>query len=330
MATVEKLLPAVFNVMSLALPAASVVAPVTARAPLCVIAPVVFTPSVPDTVDAPRTTALVSVKLTLLPLVMATVEKLLPAVFNVMSPPEPAASVVTPVTASAPLCVIAPVVFTPSVPDTVDAPRITALLSVKLTLLPLMIATAPMKSLPELFSVTLFKLPAAILVVPLTLSCVLATWVMTPAPLMVRLPVATPPVVSMLPRTLLALVLISETLPPPLAIEPPAAKVVAAVPLSIETALSELVTALLMTTALLPLVNVKPPGVVMALSCAMLLVWVPRLSALEAPASVAASVAAFTVPVCVMVPPAASVTAPAVPVAPLLMPEIANPFAAVY
>ena len=164
---------------------------------------------------------------------------------------------------------------------------------------------------------------------PLIFNWVLANWLMVPAPVIVRLPVAAPPVVSILPRTLVALELISDTSPPPLATEPPPAKLVAAVPLAIDTAVSVAVIAPLITTALLPLVSVKPPGVVMTLTWPILLDCVPRFSALAAPESVAASVAAFTTPVCVTDPPATRMTPPPLPV-PLLMPEIATALVSVY
>ncbi len=119
--TVLKLFPALLRVMLLAAPAASVVTPVTARAPLWVRAPFVVTPKVPETVEAPKMRALASRRLTLLPLVMPTVLKLFAALLRVMLLAAPAARVVTPVTVSAPLWVRTPFVVTPKVPDTVEA-----------------------------------------------------------------------------------------------------------------------------------------------------------------------------------------------------------------
>ncbi len=79
----------------------------------------------PLTVEAPRIKALASARLTLLPLVMLTAPvKLLAALLKVMSLAAPAAKVVTPVTASTPLWVMAPEVVTPKVPLMVEAPRI--------------------------------------------------------------------------------------------------------------------------------------------------------------------------------------------------------------
>lgn len=88
--------------MLLAAPAASVVAPVTLKAPDWVIAPVVLTVKAPLTVLAPKINALLSVILTLLPVVIVTALKSL-ALFKVILLPEPAAKVVAPVTAKAPV-----------------------------------------------------------------------------------------------------------------------------------------------------------------------------------------------------------------------------------
>jgi hypothetical protein len=127
---------------------------------------------------------------------------------------------------------------------------------------------------------------------------------------MSRLPANVPPVVSMLPSTLAALVLVNVTLPPPLVMAPLAPKLVAPVPLVMDTAVLVVAIAPLTATALLPLVSVKPPGVVTAPSAAMLLADVPRFNALVAPVSVAESVAALTMPVWVTEPPAARVKPP--------------------
>ena len=95
----------------------------------------------PETVEAPRSSALASRRLTLLPLVTATMLKLLAALFKVMLLAAPATKVVVPVTASAPLWVNAPLVVTFSVPETVEAPKSKALASVRATLLPVVTAT---------------------------------------------------------------------------------------------------------------------------------------------------------------------------------------------
>ena len=77
----------------------------------------------PETVDVPRSNALASCSVTLFPLVIATVLKLLPALFNVMSL-APAARVVMPVTLTFPDCVIAPPAITLIVPIAVSAGRV--------------------------------------------------------------------------------------------------------------------------------------------------------------------------------------------------------------
>src|SRR5207344_1988990 len=166
MPTVLKLFPALFKVMLLAAPAARVVAPTTLTAPLWVKAPLVVTPRVPETVEAPRISALASVNATLLPLVMPTVLKLFPALFKVMLLAAPAARVVAPTTLTAPLWVKAPAVVTPRVPETVEAPRISALMSFSATLLPLV--TATVLKLLALSRVMLLAAPATSVVAPVT------------------------------------------------------------------------------------------------------------------------------------------------------------------
>ncbi len=69
--------------------------PATVTGPLWVRAPLVVTPKVPETVEAPRSNALASRRLTLLPLVMPTVLKLFAALLRVMLLAAPAARVVT-------------------------------------------------------------------------------------------------------------------------------------------------------------------------------------------------------------------------------------------
>ena len=123
-----------FSVMSLAARPQSC-GPVTDSAPESVKAPLVVTFKVPETVEAPISKAPTSLIVTLLPLVMIRVEKLL-ALSNVMLLAAPAAKVVVPVTDKAPESVIAPAVVTLKVPETVDAPRMIALVSVRATLRP--------------------------------------------------------------------------------------------------------------------------------------------------------------------------------------------------
>ena len=122
-ATVEKLFPAESSVISLPAPAASVVVPATFRLPLSVIAPAVVTFKVPEMLEAPRSSAFVSFSVTLRPLDIDTVLKLL-ALFKVISLPAPAARVVVPVTVKFPLSVMAPPAVTFRVPLTVEAPRV--------------------------------------------------------------------------------------------------------------------------------------------------------------------------------------------------------------
>ena len=141
--TVEKLFVAVSKVMLLPLPAASVVVPVTAKAPLSVIAPLEVTLKVPDTVEAAKSMALVSTNVTLFPVVIPNVEKLFVAVSSVMLLPEPAANVVVPVTARAPLSVIAPEAVAVRAPPTVVAPKTSAPLLVNVA------APAPVEVIPN-------------------------------------------------------------------------------------------------------------------------------------------------------------------------------------
>src|SRR3989338_7709986 len=126
-----------------------------------------------------------SVIATLLPLVIATVEKLLDASSNVMLFPDPAASVVVPVTANVPLSVIAPAAVIPNVPETVDAPKSIAPTSVIATLLPDVIATVP-KLLDASSNVILFPDPAASVVVHVTANVPLS--VIVPAAVMPNVP----------------------------------------------------------------------------------------------------------------------------------------------
>ena len=156
MPTVLKLLR-LSKVMSFPLPAASVVTPVTTKAPESVIAPEVVTPNVPDTVLAAKAKLSASVKDTLLPEVIPTVLAKVFAELRVMllidSAAKVAAKVVAPVTFKMPLWVMAPAVVTPKVPETVLAPRMMSLASRRLTLAPVT-PTAPVKSLLALFKVT--------------------------------------------------------------------------------------------------------------------------------------------------------------------------------
>ena len=139
--------------------------PVPDNEPDCVIAPALSTVNSVETLLAARSNPPSSRTETVAPLVMPTVLKTFDALFSVMLFAAPAASVAAPVTANAPLCVIAPLVVTPKVPLTVDAPRISALLSVSDTLLPVVMITV-LKSFDALLNVTLLPAPAATVVVP--------------------------------------------------------------------------------------------------------------------------------------------------------------------
>ncbi len=151
------------------------VVPVTLSTPLCDSVPPVVSARLPLTVDAPSVKALLSVRLTWLPLVTITVLKLLPASVKVMSF-APAANVVTPAAVTAPLCVSAPLVVTFSVPDTVEAPRSNAFASTNATLFPLVMPTV-LKLFSGSVSVMLFAAPAANVVVPVTVTAPLCVMV---------------------------------------------------------------------------------------------------------------------------------------------------------
>ena len=159
----------------LAEPAAKVAAPVTSRAPLSVMAPLVVTLTVPLTVLASSTKALMSLSMTLLPLVIPTEEKSL-ALLSVMSLAEPAAKVAAPVTSRAPLSVMAPLVVTFRVPLIVLASSIRALMSLSMTFLPLSIPTDE-KSLALLSVISLAKPASKVATLPTTRA---PLWVMAP------------------------------------------------------------------------------------------------------------------------------------------------------
>ena len=105
--------------ISLAEPALIFAVPAINKLPESVIAQLVLRVNDPETVEAPRSKAPASTKITLLPLVMINVEKVL-ALFSVISLAEPTAMVVIPVTDKAPLSVKAPAVVMLNVPETVD------------------------------------------------------------------------------------------------------------------------------------------------------------------------------------------------------------------
>src|SRR3990167_7144978 len=160
-----KLLLAFANVMAFA-PAVKLDVLDAVSAPLCVMAPAVVTSNVPDIVDAPKINAPASTIFTLLPDVIATVEKSLVEVSKVILFADPAASVATPVTANAPLSVMAPAVVTSNVPLMVEAANSKALASFNVTLLPVVIPT--LEKVFAASSVILFVDPAASVVAPVT------------------------------------------------------------------------------------------------------------------------------------------------------------------
>ena len=136
--------------------------PLAVITPFCVKSPCVMTVKSPAIVDVPNMRLSASVKLTLLPLLISAVAKLLPLLVRVMSLAAPAAKVaVLPVvfTRRLPVCVMLPVVLMVKLPEIVDAPITKLLISVRLTSLPLV-----MVALVKLFAavkVILFPAPAA-------------------------------------------------------------------------------------------------------------------------------------------------------------------------
>ena len=151
-----------------------------------VTAPLVVTPKVPETVEAARSRALASVSATLLPLVMPTVLKLLPALLRVMLLAAPAFTVVAPATVSGPLCGHRAVGGRRlRSRETVEAARSRALASVSATLLPLVMPTV-LKLFAALFKVMLFAAPAFTVVAPATVSGPL--WVRAPLVVTLKVP----------------------------------------------------------------------------------------------------------------------------------------------
>src|SRR3990167_8315620 len=160
-----KLLLAFANVMAFA-PAVKLDVLDAVSAPLCVMAPAVVTSNVPVIVEAANSKALASFNVTLLPVVIPTLEKVF-AASSVILFVDPAASVVAPVTANTPLSVIAPLAVTDKSEEIVDAPKSIALVSTNVTLLPDVIATVA-KAFDAWSNVILLLDPTAIVVVPLT------------------------------------------------------------------------------------------------------------------------------------------------------------------
>ena len=142
----------------------------TDKAPVWLAVPPAWSATLPLTVEAPRLRASASVRLTSLPETTDTAPvKLLLAWARVMLLPEPAVMPVVPVTARAPLWVRAPPVCRVRLPLTVEAPRLNASASVRLTLLPETTDTAPVKLLLA-FVAVMFCPVAVSEVVPVTVT----------------------------------------------------------------------------------------------------------------------------------------------------------------
>ena len=154
--------------MSFALPASSVVVPVTLRAPESVMSPAAVRARLPEIVEAPRSIALMSLSVTSSAAMIATGPPKSLAASSVMALTLPASSVVAPPTKIAPESVIPPAVVTARLPEMVEAPRFIAPFSLSVTSSPLVITTGPPKVLVELASVMSLADPAARVVVPLT------------------------------------------------------------------------------------------------------------------------------------------------------------------
>ena len=138
----------------------AVVAPLTARAPVWVSGPLAAAVRPPLIVLAARPSALASTSDTSAALVIPAVDRLFAMWFSVMSFAAPAPRTVGPVTASAPVCVMAPDEFTVSPPLTVLGPSASASESVTATSsalvarneLKLLLAPVSVMSLPTVAS----------------------------------------------------------------------------------------------------------------------------------------------------------------------------------
>ena len=106
------------------------------------IFPAAVTARLPEMVEAPRSTAPLSLSVTSSPVVITTgPPNVLPASASVMSLALPAASVVVPVTARAPLCVIGSLEVTVRLPLIVEVAKVSTPVesaSLSVTLRPLM------------------------------------------------------------------------------------------------------------------------------------------------------------------------------------------------
>ena len=127
----------------------SVALPPTVKAPVCVSAPPLVNARVPVALEAATASAVLSVRATLAPVKPTVPPKLLPALLSVMSVPVKAA---LPLTAKAPVCVIAADETAFSVPVAVLAAKARAVLSNRATLAPVK-PNVPPKLLPTFVSV---------------------------------------------------------------------------------------------------------------------------------------------------------------------------------
>ena len=185
-----KLLVAVASVIA-PFVAVNEAAPVTLNAPLCVTFPPVVTVRRPLIVEAPRSSAFVSLSVTALPLTMATVPKLFATASSVTLLPKPAVIEVVPGTTSVPLSETRPAAVTVRPPVSVTPAKSMAPVSLKVALAPFTTVTLP----PKLFaasSVMLLPAPGVSEVEPVTE--ILPLSVIAPADVSTRFPViATPP-----------------------------------------------------------------------------------------------------------------------------------------
>ena len=127
-------------------------------------------------VAAPKLSALLSSRVTLLPLEITIEVKSLLGLASVISLPAPAVKVVVvpaPFKVKIPLWVMVPAVWSVKLPAAVEAPRIRAFVSRRFITLPLLIISV-VKSFPALLRVILFALPAAKVALALPLLLVIA------------------------------------------------------------------------------------------------------------------------------------------------------------
>ena len=277
MATVLKLLLVLLSVMLLLAPAASVVTPVTLRAPSSVMAPSAVTPRVPLMVDVLSSMSSVSVIETLRPDETSSLPKSLLVSSRVMLLPAPALSVVVPPMLRVPLSVM-PAPLAVRLPLIDRACRSRVVVS----------ATATSASPPA---------PAK-LTVPSKMLPALSTAMLAPAasavnealPPMSSTPAA-PAVLAMLPSAAVASRLPVMTMLP--RVRPSASTMVTLAPLVTETAPPKLLPTLVSVRLLpAPGVNVAVPSMSRAFDAVMPLAVTARLPVMSRAWSVRAEVSA--------------------------------------